>query len=353
MKFLFFLSFFPGFLVALSVHEAAHALVSKWLGDGYAQKQGRISLNPMRHLSALGTLMLFVAGFGWGKPVPVNLYNYKHPKFYYLLSSLAGPASNILLCLLSLALIYGVNFVCQTEQGRTELSHACYMVYAIVWFFFYSLLYINVILAIVNLIPVPPLDGSKIWPCLIPKMRPTYSGKTMWLWIVILIVLMRGDTFGKVIDPVIEFVQGFMPAMLFRQESLPSDFPAEMKAPGGAYNIDYSRTLNAGGEPNMLMTTYGLDEPYPAVENRRQLVRILAEKGWFATDNNDPNHWTMSDVKGEGEGKYKILSWSKTWKKENAEFDAYLDYYADPNGQNPEESLAVEYKPELCLSREI
>ncbi len=75
MKFLLFLSFFPGFLVALTVHEAAHALVSKWLGDRYAEKQGRISLNPMRHLSVVGTLMLFILGFGWGKPVPVNLYN--------------------------------------------------------------------------------------------------------------------------------------------------------------------------------------------------------------------------------------------------------------------------------------
>jgi hypothetical protein len=135
-----------------------------------------------------------------------------------------------------------------------------------------------------------------------------------------------------------------VPVQLHKQESLPSGFPAEMQAPDGADMVHYNQTSYAGGEPNMFATYFFLDELYPAAEYRRRLTRTLAEKGWLVTDNNDPNHWTMGDIKDDGESKYKTLLWSKTWKKENAEFGAYLDYYTDPNGRNPDESLAVEYK---------
>ena len=96
----------PGLIVGLTVHEFAHAISAKWLGDRNPERMGRVSLNPFRHLSPLGTLALFVLGFGWGKPVEVNLYNFKKPKLYYLLSSLAGPASNLILCGLSLWVLY-------------------------------------------------------------------------------------------------------------------------------------------------------------------------------------------------------------------------------------------------------
>jgi Zn-dependent protease len=257
MKFLMLLSFLPGFMVALTVHEAAHALVSKWLGDRYAEKQGRISLNPMRHLSVVGTLMLFVLGFGWGKPVPVNLYNYKRPKLYYLLSSLAGPVSNILLCVISIALMYGLNFVCQTEPGKTSLSAVEYAAYSLSQLFLYSLLYINMILAVINLIPIPPLDGSKIWPCLFPGMRAAFSGKATWIWIVILIIVMRGNALDKyLITPAIHFTDSLVPAMLHKQASQPSDSPAEMQAPDGT------------DEPNAVTAYFWLDQPYPAVHRQ-------------------------------------------------------------------------------------
>ena len=96
----------PGLVVGLTVHEAAHAITAKWLGDRTASQMGRVSLNPLRHLSLLGTLALFIVGFGWGKPVIVNVYNFKKPKLYYLLSSLAGPASNLILCALVLGVLY-------------------------------------------------------------------------------------------------------------------------------------------------------------------------------------------------------------------------------------------------------
>jgi hypothetical protein len=96
----------PGLIIGLTVHEAAHAISAKWLGDRNAERMGRISLNPFKHLSPLGTVALFFIHFGWGKPVIVNLYNFKRPKLYYFLSSIAGPVSNLLLCAISLGILY-------------------------------------------------------------------------------------------------------------------------------------------------------------------------------------------------------------------------------------------------------
>jgi Zn-dependent protease len=182
----------PGLIIGLTVHEAAHALSAKWLGDRNAERMGRISLNPFKHLSPLGTVALFFIGFGWGKPVIVNLYNFKRPKLYYFLSSIAGPVSNLLLCALSLGILYlrphrYIEFVCT------------------------SIFFINAILAVVNLLPIPPLDGSKIWPCLIPKMKPTVSGKWSNIWMIVLLVVMFSGILGKILGPTMEFLAGLLP----------------------------------------------------------------------------------------------------------------------------------------------
>ena len=115
----------PGFVIGLTVHEAAHAITSRWLGDNLAGRQGRITLNPLKHLSPLGTLMLFIVGFGWGNPVQVNLYNYKHPKRDYLISSLAGPVSNIIMAALSFALVYiAIRFIPAIKETDVWITTA-------------------------------------------------------------------------------------------------------------------------------------------------------------------------------------------------------------------------------------
>jgi len=182
----------PGLILGLTVHEAAHAITAKWLGDSNPERMGRVSLNPLRHLSPLGTLALFILGFGWGKPVVINIYNFKRPKLYYLLSSLAGPASNLILCGLALAVLY--------VRPGPIIEIVCM-----------SIFYINAILAVVNLLPVPPLDGSKIWPCIIPGMKPTVSAKWMRLWMVVLVIAMFTGLIWKIIGPVLEFLSWLLP----------------------------------------------------------------------------------------------------------------------------------------------
>ena len=190
----------PGLLVGLTIHEFAHAITAKWLGDSTAERMGRVSLNPLRHLSLLGTLALFILGFGWGKPVVVNIYNFKRPKFYYLLSSLAGPGANLVLCALSLGILYGL------PQGGVPLQ-----LHRTIVFICVSIFYINAILAVINLLPVPPLDGSKIWPCIIPGMKPTVSAKWTRVWMVVLLVCLFTGVIDKILGPVLGFLASLLP----------------------------------------------------------------------------------------------------------------------------------------------
>jgi Zn-dependent protease len=182
----------PGLIIGITVHETAHALSAKWLGDRTAERMGRISLNPFRHLSPLGTLALFVLGFGWGKPVIVNLYNFKKPKLYYFLSSIAGPVSNLVLCGLSLGILY------------------LKPMWAIEWICV-SIFFTNAILAVINLLPVPPLDGSKIWCCVIPGVKPTVSGKWTRIWTVVLVICIFTHAIDKIFKPVLGFLYLLLP----------------------------------------------------------------------------------------------------------------------------------------------
>ena len=183
----------PGLIIGLTIHEASHALSAKLLGDKTAYKMGRVSLNPFKHLSLLGTAALFLLGFGWGKPVLVNLYNFKKPKLYYLLTSLAGPVSNLLLAAAALGILY-------LKPHWT------------IYFLAYSTFFVNIVLSVVNLVPVPPLDGSKIWPCLIPGLRPTVSGKWSAFWIIFLIIALYTGCIGILVSFVFDLMTPLLPA---------------------------------------------------------------------------------------------------------------------------------------------
>ena len=139
----------PAILLALSFHELSHALVARKLGDPTAERAGRITLNPLAHLDPIGTIMIFIFHFGWAKPVPVNPSYFKNPRRDMLLVALAGPVSN---------LIMGVGFGLVSMLITNVLGMGGSIIHQMV----IAGIAINAILMAFNMIPIPPLDGSKV-----------------------------------------------------------------------------------------------------------------------------------------------------------------------------------------------
>lgn len=138
------------FLVALSVHEGAHALVANLLGDPTAKMEGRMTLNPIKHLDPLGTLLLFIVHFGWGKPVPINPQNLRSPLRDQALISLAGPMANFITAML---LVMIMKQFILLDISSFSITLGTIISYTIS---------LNLALMVFNLIPIPPLDGSKV-----------------------------------------------------------------------------------------------------------------------------------------------------------------------------------------------
>lgn len=172
---------------AITIHEFSHALVADRLGDPTPRIQGRISLNPLTHIDHLGLVFLLLVGFGWGKPVEFDPFNLKNPRRDAALISFAGPLSNILLASV-LAFAYNL----------TSLE------------FLYPFIYLNVVLAIFNFIPIHPLDGFKIVGGLLPqdKAREWYDLARYGMIFLIMLILPVGGTsmLSKIIGPPIDFI---------------------------------------------------------------------------------------------------------------------------------------------------
>lgn len=143
-----------GLLIAVTIHEFSHALLADRLGDPTPRVQGRLTLNPIRHLDPIGTLALLLVGFGWGKPVQFDPYNLANPRRDAAIISVAGPISNILLAI-------SLSIVLRLMLAFSPIPFAAQAV-------LFPIIYINVILAIFNLIPIHPLDGGKILIGLLP-----------------------------------------------------------------------------------------------------------------------------------------------------------------------------------------
>jgi Zn-dependent protease len=188
----------PPILVALTVHEFAHAFVADRLGDPTARMLGRLTLNPLKHLDPLGTIMLFVANFGWAKPVPVNPQYFLHPNRDMLLVASAGPISNLILAFVSGLLL---------RLSHTEALPLAEGSETVLVILRYSL-FINLVLAFFNLLPIPPLDGSKMLP---PHMIAAYMrfesvGPVLLLVIIVIGQLTSFSLFWILIGPPVQFL---------------------------------------------------------------------------------------------------------------------------------------------------
>jgi len=144
-------------LLCITLHELSHGFVAYRLGDTTARDAGRLTLNPVRHIDWMGLVMMVAFRFGWAKPVPVNMYRFRNPKRGMALTALAGPVSNVIIAIVFLFL-YGVLFL--PLQGSGVLLETVYLT-----------AYLSLSLALFNLIPIPPLDGSKVLFSLLPKDR--------------------------------------------------------------------------------------------------------------------------------------------------------------------------------------
>ncbi len=186
----------PGLLLAITFHEFAHGYAAYLMGDRTAKFDGRLSLNPMRHLDPIGALCMLIFRFGWAKPVPINPYNFKKQRLGVITVSLAGPFANFILGFLSCLIYYFLAFFGGSESVFVEFLRNIFL---------YSTL-MNTGLMIFNLIPIPPLDGSKVlMEFLPPKAKYSMYRYERYFGIILLLVVYLGT-----LTPILSTLQGYV-----------------------------------------------------------------------------------------------------------------------------------------------
>ncbi|MGI2748562.1 site-2 protease family protein [Bacillus cytotoxicus] len=198
-------------IIALSVHEFAHAYIAYKFGDDTAKRQGRLTLSPMSHLDPIGMIAVLILGFGWARPVPVNPYNFKRPRLAGILVSIAGPISNFLLAAIGLIIWYGLIRV-------GVLTAIPFAVADTLGQFFEIFIVLNVVLLVFNLLPIPPLDGYRVMEDLAPaniraKMTQYEKYGAIALLILVITPLDRytiQPIFSVVIPQVLRFLESII-----------------------------------------------------------------------------------------------------------------------------------------------
>lgn len=195
----------PPILLALTVHECAHAWVAERFGDPTARMLGRVTLNPLKHLDPIGTIALFLSGmFGWAKPVPINPRNFRNINKAITWVSLAGPISNLVLAAIS-AIVFHL-FVYVGPAFATSMPSVYMPVFIMVKF---SII-VNVSLAIFNMLPIPPLDGSKVLYNVLPADKAFALMRLEQYGFVILMVLIMTGMVDWFVAPLRGLMLGFL-----------------------------------------------------------------------------------------------------------------------------------------------
>ena len=196
-------------LLCLTVHETCHGLAAYALGDPTARDRRRLSLNPLRHIDWLGLAMTLAVGFGWAKPVPVNPRYFKNPKRGMALTALAGPLSNLLAALLGAFLATGL----AAGSARHGFNAATYFIFQVLYYY----VVVNISLAVFNLVPVPPLDGSRIVGMFLSdRALAAFYKNQQALSFILMILLVSGKLSGP-----FSMAQQAVANVIFRVAGLP------------------------------------------------------------------------------------------------------------------------------------
>jgi len=185
-------------VIAITFHEAAHATATTFLGDQTAKNNDRLNLNPLKHLDPLGSLLIFIAGFGWGKPVPFNPNFVKYGKWGIALIGVSGPLTNFII-----AFIFGLIL-------KTGLLSPSIMALLLI------IVQINIVIGILNLIPVPPLDGSKILQAFLPESKQDLiyqiekRGSLILLAIIFADIIFNLGIIRTIVGPIYTFILGLI-----------------------------------------------------------------------------------------------------------------------------------------------
>lgn len=184
-------------LICITLHELSHGFIAYKLGDDTAKRMGRLTLNPIKHIDIVGLIMMVAFKFGWAKPVPVNMYSFKNPKRGMAITALAGPLSNVIICCVFL-FIYGLSYIPLTVAGTEIAQAALNMIYITA--------YLSIALAVFNIIPVPPLDGSKVLFSLMSDESYLKLMRYERYGMILLLVLVATDILGNPLYTATQFV---------------------------------------------------------------------------------------------------------------------------------------------------
>lgn len=183
---------FVAIILAIGLHEAAHAYAANFLGDDTPRIQGRLTLNPLSHLDPWGTFLIVLAGIGWGRAVQFNPYNLKNPRRDTMLIALAGPLTNFVLAVVTALFL----------RLTGELP--------IVSLFLQNFLFLNIALGVFNLMPIDPLDGFKVVAGLLPAHLAYQWEETRRYGLIILIALLFTGALGRIVFPIVEAISNLL-----------------------------------------------------------------------------------------------------------------------------------------------